>query len=126
MQKERINLTPGLCQGLKAQDKEYFVKDFNCPGLWLRVYPSGFKCWYYHYRPRGKKPAFVKLGRFEMLNPSQARTRAKEIQGDIVKGNDPLERRKKWENQLSFGEGLKGWFKNTLTTPTFTLKPLKI
>ena len=49
----------------------------------------------------------------------------KEIQGDIVKGNDPLERRKKWENQISFGDGLKGWFKNTLTTPRFRKKTIK-
>ena len=74
--------------------------------MWLWIYPSGFKTWYYHYRPRGKQTTNIKLGRFEMLNPSQARTRAKEIQGDIVKGNDPLERRKKWENQISFGDGL--------------------
>ena len=60
-----------------------------------------------------------------MLNPSQARTRAKEIQGDIVKGNDPLERRKKWETSISFGDGLKGWFKNTLTTPRFRKKTIK-
>ena len=95
MKSERINLTPGYCRDLKPRDKKYFVKDLNCPGLWFQVLPSGFKTWYYHYRPRGKKPSFIKLGRFEMLNPSQARTRAKEIQGDIVKGNDPLERRKK-------------------------------
>ena len=96
MQNERINLTPGLCKDLRPKDKLYYVCDKNCPGLWLWIYPSGFKTWYYHYRPRGKQSANIKLGRFEMLNPSQARIRAKEIQGDIVKGNDPLERRKKW------------------------------
>ena len=125
MKNERINLTPGYCRNLKAKDKQYFVLDLNCPGLWLRVYPSGFKTWYYHYRPRGKQTTSIKLGRLEMLNPSQARKRAKEIQGDIVKGNDPLERRKKWENQISFGDGLKGWFKNTLTTPRFRKKTIK-
>ena len=94
MKNERLNLTPGFCRDLKAKGKEYFVKDLNYPGLWLRIYPSGFKCWYYHYRPKGRPTARNKLGRFEMLNPSQARKHAREIQGDIIKGNDPLERRK--------------------------------
>ena len=60
MKNERINLTPGYCRDLKAKDKEYFVKDLNCPGLWLRIYPSGFKCWYYHYRPKGGKNNLMK------------------------------------------------------------------
>ena len=119
MKYERIVLTPGFCKDLKPKEKRYFVKDYNCPGLWLQILPTGFKTWYYRYRPRGKDKAFIKLGRFEMLNPAQARKRAKEIQGDIVKGNDPLERRKKWELQLTFGEELKLWFKNSLTTPRF-------
>ena len=42
------------------------------------------------YRLKGKDVVFVKLGRFEMLNPPQARTRAKEIQGDIIKGNEKM------------------------------------
>ena len=126
--RERINLTPGYCRDLPTKDKRYFVKDCNCPGLWLQILPTGFKTWYYRYRPKGKEMAFVKLGRFEMLNPSQARTRAKEIQGDIVKGNDPIERRKKWENQLTLGEELKIWFRNRLTTPRYrkaTIKTIK-
>ena len=128
MKYERIVLTPGFCKDLKPKEKRYFVKDYNCPGLWLQILPTGFKTWYYRYRPRGKDKAFIKLGRFEMLNPAQARKRAKEIQGDIVKGNDPLERRKKWELQLTFGEELKLWFKNSLTTPRFaraTIKTIK-
>ena len=126
--KERINLTPGYCRDIKARNKQFFVHDLNCPGLWLRIYPSGFKTWYYHYRPRGRQTTSIKLGRFEMLNPSQARTRAKEIQADIIKGNDPYERKQKWKTQLSFGEELKSWFKNTLTTPRFrksTIKTIK-
>jgi hypothetical protein len=130
MKYERINLTPGFCRDLKAKDKKYFVKDLNCPGLWLQILPSrnfkpGFKTWYYSYRPRGKGTAKIKLGRFEMLNPTQARKRAKEIQGDIVKGNDPLDRRKEWEVQLTFGEELKLWFKNSLTVPRFAKSTIK-
>ena len=63
MKNERINLTPGLCRDLKARDKEYFVYDLNCPGLWLRIYPSGFKTWYYHYRPKGRPTTSIKLKR---------------------------------------------------------------
>ena len=37
MKKERINLTPGFCNNLKAQNKEYFIHDSNCPGLWLEL-----------------------------------------------------------------------------------------
>ena len=125
MKNERIVLTPGLCRDLKSKDKQYFVYDLNCPGLWLRIYPSGFKTWYYHYRPKGRPTTSIKLGRLEMLNPSQARIRAKEIQADIVRGNDPLERRKKWEVQLTFGEELKLWFKNSLTVPRFAKSTIK-
>jgi len=70
MKNERIVLTPGLCRDLKSKDKQYFVYDLNCPGLWLRIYPSGFKTWYYHYRPKGRLTTNIKLGRFEMLNPT--------------------------------------------------------
>ena len=72
MKNERINLTPGFCRDLKPKDKLYYVYDKNCPGLWLWIYPSGFKTWYYHYRPRGRQTTNIKLGRFEMLNPAQA------------------------------------------------------
>ena len=64
MKKERINLTPGFCNNLKPQDKGYFVLDLNRPGLWLRVQPTVFKSWYYHYRPKGRGTARIKLGRF--------------------------------------------------------------
>ncbi len=71
MKYERINLTPGLCRDLKQKkNKLYYVCDKNCPGLWLWVYPSGFKTWYYHYRPKGRLTTNIKLGRFEMLNPT--------------------------------------------------------
>ena len=40
MKNERIVLTPGLCRDLKSKDKQYFVYDLNCPGLWLRIVSS--------------------------------------------------------------------------------------
>ena len=43
MKTERINLTPGYCRDLKAKDELYYVQDYNCPGLWFWIYPSGFK-----------------------------------------------------------------------------------
>ena len=102
MKKERINLTPGYCKELKPLDKDYFICDLNCTGLWLRVFPTGMKTWYYRYRPKNKNPVRMKLGRLEMLNPSQARKRVREIQGDIVRGKDPAQRQKDWEEELTF------------------------
>ena len=64
MKNERINLTPGYCRDLKTKDKKYFVKDLNCPGLWLQILPTGFKTWYYSYRPKNRPTARIKLGRF--------------------------------------------------------------
>ena len=67
MKNERINLTPGFCRDLKARDKKYFVKNLNCPGLWLQILTSEFKTWYYSYRPKGKGTVRIKLGRFEII-----------------------------------------------------------
>jgi len=61
MKHERINLTPGYCRDLKSKDELYYVQDYNCPGLWFWIYPSGFKTWYYHYRPKKRKPDRIKL-----------------------------------------------------------------
>ena len=94
MKKERINLTPGYCKDLNPHDKYYYIRDENCPGLWLRILPTGMKTWYYNYRPKNKSPIRIKLGRLEMLNPSQARKRVREIQGDITRGKDPIQRKK--------------------------------
>jgi integrase len=76
---------------LKPDIKSYDIWDSKLTGFILRVLPSGtmvYRCEY----ARGKR---VTLGKVGVLTPAQARDRAREILADVVKGNNPANRRNK-------------------------------
>ena len=55
-------LTPHLLASLKPKAREYAVQDAGCPGLALRVRPSGARSWVTWER-RGGTARRVTLGR---------------------------------------------------------------
>ena len=67
--------------------------DSDLPGFGLRVGESGTKTFFLRYRPRGAGREGVKryftIGRYGPLTPDQARTRAKEVLGQVALGQDP-------------------------------------
>ena len=67
--------------------------DSDLPGFGLRVGESGTKTFFLRYRPRGAGREGVKryftIGRYGPLTPDQARTRAKQLLGQVALGQDP-------------------------------------
>lgn len=84
-------LTRSLIRELKPAAAPYEVRDDKLPGLILRVSPSGRMVYVVQYG-RGKR---VNIGRADVLMPSDAREKARELLGDVAKGIDPMEERRK-------------------------------
>lgn len=78
-------ITNTLVSQLKPTNKQYDVRDNKLKGFLIRVNPSG-KMNYVCVYKRGRR---INIGSVDILTPAQARERAKEILGDVVKGVDP-------------------------------------
>lgn len=70
--KPALVLTPAILHGLKPRAKEYTLRDGLCPGLGLRIQPSGSLSWVMSQRVDGK-PCRITLGRWPAMSPDQAR-----------------------------------------------------
>tara|TARA_Y100000294_G_scaffold83411_1_gene78306 strand:+ start:411 stop:1799 length:1389 start_codon:yes stop_codon:yes gene_type:complete len=132
----RINLTPGYVNKLVSKVERYFVADSECPGLSLKIEPvrkdkkgkehQGRKTWVWNYRPKGKNPTHITLGRLEHLSPDKARRKVKSLQGKHVSGKDPVEEKNKWKSEISLSDGLEEYFDNHLTrSKGFRVKTIK-
>lgn len=88
-------LTQKYVDGLKPGDKAYEVMDPEIRGFVLRVMPTGTKTYYARYRTQDGRRYRVKIGRPETLSADDARTEAKSILGDVAKGKNPAEDRKR-------------------------------
>jgi integrase len=88
---ERVRLTKNLVDRATTNGSPYW--DSDLPGYGLKVGASGVKSFFLRYRPRGAGREGVKryftIGRYGPLTPDQARTRAKEVLGQVALGQDP-------------------------------------
>jgi len=64
------------------------------PGFGLRIYPTGRKAFILRYRVNGSK-RLLTLGPYGVLTLEQARNQARQRLGEVIGGEDPLEKRKK-------------------------------
>lgn len=83
-------LTQQLITRLKPAAKPYEVRCDKLKGLLVRVQPSGALSYVCQYA-RGKR---ITLGDARVLTLEQARTKAREILGQVATGTDPQEERK--------------------------------
>ncbi len=83
-------LTKRVVDALTTKEKDYFVFDEEVMGFGIRVLPSGKKTYIAQYRSGGRTRR-VKIGRATVLTPDEARARAKELLGDVAKGENPAE-----------------------------------
>lgn len=60
-------ITQSLINSLKPESKEYAIKDGQCPGLLIRVQPSGAMSWVLRHKVEGKWRR-VTLGSVEDLS----------------------------------------------------------
>lgn len=83
-----FKLTKRAVEGLTVTDEEYFVWDRDMRGFGLRVYPSRKKTYLIQYRA-GRRTRRVTIGQHGVLTADEARTRAKQLLGDVAHGADP-------------------------------------
>jgi integrase len=85
----RITMTDRSVQALKPQaGKQIDYLDARFPGFGIRVSPSGRRSWIVLYRFHGR-PRRVTLGRYPILSLADARKKAKDLLGDVLRGIDP-------------------------------------
>ncbi len=79
-----------LIKDLTPSEKAYEIRDSKVTGFILRVQPSGRMTYICQYG-RGKRET---IGSADILTPTQARERVKQILADVLKGRDPQAEKK--------------------------------
>jgi integrase len=85
-------------------DRDVFIWDEELRGFGLRVKPSGVKTFLVQYRNKHGRSRRYRLGRYGVLTPDEARTRAKIELGAIAGGDDPADRRSRDRNAATVAE----------------------
>ena len=75
--------------------KDIVVWDAEVGGFGLRVKPSGRKTYILQYRNAQGRSRRLTLGTHGVLTPTAARKEAKVLLGEVVRGEDPAERRRR-------------------------------
>ena len=83
-------LTQQIINRLKPEPKPYEIRCDKLKGFLIRVQPSGALSYVCQYA-RGKR---ITLGDARVLTLEQARTKAREILGQVATGADPQQERK--------------------------------
>lgn len=83
-------LTKRVIDALTVEAKDYFVWDSQIAGFGVRVMPSGAKTYQAQYR-KGGRTRRVAIGRHGKITVDEARKLAKEIMGQVAKGENPAE-----------------------------------
>lgn len=83
-------LTKRTVEALPVEAKDYFVWDSQIAGFGVRVMPSGAKTYQAQYR-KGGRTRRVAIGRHGNITVDEARNLAKEIMGQVAKGENPAE-----------------------------------
>jgi integrase len=87
--------TARTIDALKPKPHRYSVYDPDCPGLVLRVTPTGVKTWSFLYRfgAKQKRLTFGAYGPAPALTLAEARARARRARVQVDDGHDPAARK---------------------------------
>jgi len=107
--KAKISVT--VIKGLRASDKPYEVVDTDITGFLARVQPSGAITYYFSYRTPDGTRRRSKIGTHPTTTAPVARSAAKELAAEVVKGGDPHQEKKtaRAKRQRSKHETLQGF-----------------
>jgi hypothetical protein len=97
---ERLKFTASRVGSFPIQAKEYAVWDEAVPGFGVRVYPSGQRRYIYRYQAGTSRSAparMVTIGDVRKLGLEDARRVVKDLAGQVARGNDPSEERRRCE-----------------------------
>lgn len=83
-------LTKRTIEALQPRRTDYLVFDDEVLGFGVRIYPTGRKAFLVQYRSGGRTRR-LKVGRFGILTADEARNQARQLLGDVAKGENPAE-----------------------------------
>ena len=86
-----------------AGESRVWLRDERHPDLRLQVTRNGAKTFYIYKKLHGK-PVRIQIGPFPTVSIDDARKKAKELIGDMVKGNDPRAAKREARHGLTFGD----------------------
>ncbi len=97
-------LTKTCVDELKPREEgDYFVWDDTQPGFGVRVWPGGRKVYVIQYRVDGRTKRMT-VGNHGVFTTEEARKRARVLQGDVARGNDPQEELRTRRTAISVAE----------------------
>lgn len=85
----RRNFSDALVRSLRPEVHSFRLWDTRVPGLYLRVWPSGKKCFYADCRCRGRRRPYF-IGRYPTFSVAEAREEARDALRKAAKGIDPI------------------------------------
>jgi integrase len=83
-------LTKRSVEGFELRAKSYFEWDSEIKGFGVRIMPSGTKTYQVQYR-KGGRTRRASIGRHGNVTAEQARNHAREIMGELSRGEKPVE-----------------------------------
>ena len=89
-----MKLTKRSVEALEITATDYLIWDSEVRGFGVRVFPSGKRSYLIQYRA-GKRTRRLTLGQHGPLTTDEARNLAKRQLGDVARGDDPAEARRK-------------------------------
>ena len=101
------NISKRLVDRLEATGSEYFVWDGNLKGFGIRVRETGAKSYVVKYRAgTGRKAPTrrVTIAAVGKVAPDEARAMAKQIIGDVARGDDPASERTRKRREMTIRE----------------------
>jgi integrase len=87
-----MKLTKRAIDAIEPVAKPTYFFDSDLPGFFLRIMPSGARAWGLEYRAgtgRNAPKRRITIASFGKLTPDQARTAARSLAADVMKGADP-------------------------------------
>ncbi len=83
-------LTKRFIDALTPKATDYIAWDDELRGFGIRISPKGRKAFLVQYRAGGRSRR-MRIGAFGVLTADEARLRAREVLGDVARGNNPAE-----------------------------------
>ena len=114
MQENRkLNFTKAAIKNLAVENGKPFTLyyDTHVKGLTVMVTPKGTKTFYFSKKINGRSEK-IKIGRFPDLSIEEAREKAHEFNNNVAKGENPQDKRRAFNNEMTFGE-MHAWFIET-------------
>ena len=111
----KLTLTKRTVDALEPEDKAWIAWDDRLVGFGCRVQPSGTKSFIVNYRSgdggRRAPNKRVVIGRFGRVGPDEARRKARDMLGQVARGEDPAGERAEARGVPTLAEAFETYIK---------------